>query len=646
MNADVIESLAEHARAERLVILAGAGVSMGAPSSLPGWNDLNSMILSAVAGRVRSYFCGRPELDQLLQSLIDRRDQHGTFAPDYQAQIMEEQCGVAYFRALQALDVEERNAGHDAIAALAAAGLVAAIVTTNFDRLLERALEAKGVSIRVYATTDEYRKLSASLADGASAELPVIKIHGSVHDAASMVDTLKQRLRGRGPALHAALAKLLRQHYWLYLGFSAADLEYDPEYLGLRAAAEASPGFAFLHLPDRLPGKGALALQSAYGEKGTFLGGSLAQLFEALLPALDIAVPASPTTDTDTRALVTAGVEAWAFELHPMHAISMLSALLEAAGQEQAALWVLHRTWRSYRMPADTDGEAYARYLFNYGRLALLQGETAYEETPQNFIRSRDHVAEADLWAAQFLVYVGMIEEAMGTLYGAFESGFDDRPAAYVIDRALIFARVADLYGHSKLALESLPYAYQRSEADGDEPRRGRVLAMIALHLARTGEVAAGAHYAEMGHAIAQRLGDDVLRAELDVARAVGHYMTNELDDAWMLLEGARQLLDAQRRVPLLAAATLEQAKVGYELERYDDVSALFSAAFKLTRSLPVYNPHLHWLLGRMETLSGNFAAAREAIDAGLEAASKYRNPWMLQRLNAAAAELADAVRL
>jgi hypothetical protein len=173
-----------------------------------------------------------------------------------------------YFRALQELNIEQRNASHDAIAALAAAGHVAALVTTNFDRLLERALDALMIPIRVYATTDDYRTLSTTIAAGDQTGIPVIKIHGSVHDAASLVDTLKQRRRGRGPPPREALAALLRRHYWLYLGFSASDLEYDPEYLGLRAAGDASPGFTFLHEPDRAPGKGALALQTAYGEKG------------------------------------------------------------------------------------------------------------------------------------------------------------------------------------------------------------------------------------------------------------------------------------------------------------------------------------------------------------------------------------------
>jgi hypothetical protein len=283
MNAEDISPLVAHARSERLVILAGAGVSMDAPSSLPGWKDLNSMILSAVTGRVRSYSDDNEEVDLLFQSLIARRDEHGTFAPDYQAQIMEEQCGLIYFRSLQSLDIDQYNFSHSAIATLARAGHIAAVVTTNFDQLLEKAFAQLSMPIGVYATTQEYAALAKKLTAGELNEIPIIKIHGSVHDVASLVDTLKQRRRGRGPALNEALSLLLSRHYWLYAGFSAADLEYDPDYLGLRAAAEVSPGFSFLHQKERVPGKGAMLLKETYGDKSRFIAGSLQALFEMLL---------------------------------------------------------------------------------------------------------------------------------------------------------------------------------------------------------------------------------------------------------------------------------------------------------------------------------------------------------------------------
>ena len=53
------------------------------------------------------------------------------------------------------------------------------------------------------------------------------------------------------------------------------------------------------------------------------------------------------------------------------------------------------------------------------------------------------------------------------------------------------------------------------------------------------------------------------------------------------------------------------------ELRRYDELSTLFSSAFKLTRPLPVYDPHLLWVQGRAQTLSGLYDEARKAIGAG-----------------------------
>jgi len=71
--------------------------------------------------------------------------------------------GPDYFRVLQALDAEEWNGCHAAIAALAKAGLVAAIVTTNFDRLLERALEPRRVDPRVRLVDEAPQQVPVAL---------------------------------------------------------------------------------------------------------------------------------------------------------------------------------------------------------------------------------------------------------------------------------------------------------------------------------------------------------------------------------------------------------------------------------------------------------------------------------------------------
>jgi len=204
--------VASAAREPGLVVLAGAGVSMAPPSSLPGWLDLNHMVLDALVRRLGEYDDRKDDLEQFEQLLLDRRDNQRVFPPEYQAQVMDEQIGLTYFEALQALDVPQRNATHGALAALASAGYIRAIVTTNFDRLIEAALADAGVPHAVYIESEGFRELAARERSEAG-PLPVVKVHGSVEDASTLVDTLQQRLRGRGPALEAALRPLLAQHF-------------------------------------------------------------------------------------------------------------------------------------------------------------------------------------------------------------------------------------------------------------------------------------------------------------------------------------------------------------------------------------------------------------------------------------------------
>src|SRR5262249_52497091 len=158
---------------------------------------LNRMILEALRHRVGAYLGPfGAELDAPFAQILERRDTEQVFAPDYQAQIMEEQVGTTYFRVLQSLDLTQRNWSHEAIAALAARGQLRAVATTTFDRLIETALTAQEVGFRTAIDAEGYRRLARRLAQTKSATLPVVKIHGSVEDVASLVDTLRQRLQG------------------------------------------------------------------------------------------------------------------------------------------------------------------------------------------------------------------------------------------------------------------------------------------------------------------------------------------------------------------------------------------------------------------------------------------------------------------
>lgn len=142
---------------QKLVVFAGAGISSESPTRLPGWFKINRMIFEALCIQVESYFGRSGYLDQIRTAINERRE-IGRFPPDYQAQILEEYAGLDYFHALQALDVNVRNAGHDTLAHLARHGALAAILTTNFDRLIEQALDAVGVEYEVASEAASYER--------------------------------------------------------------------------------------------------------------------------------------------------------------------------------------------------------------------------------------------------------------------------------------------------------------------------------------------------------------------------------------------------------------------------------------------------------------------------------------------------------
>ena len=80
------------------------------------------------------------------------------------------------------------NYVHDGIANLARHGALAAIVTTNFDQLIEQALTACGIRFKVAYETKTYRRALQLASDPPNEPLVVLKVHGSVHDHRSMVE--------------------------------------------------------------------------------------------------------------------------------------------------------------------------------------------------------------------------------------------------------------------------------------------------------------------------------------------------------------------------------------------------------------------------------------------------------------------------
>jgi tetratricopeptide (TPR) repeat protein len=131
----------------------------------------------------------------------------------------------------------EPNSNHILLAKLVAAGKVKTIVTTNFDQLIEKALEQQGK--RVGHDYDViYREEDFSDIHWSQNRCRLIKIHGSIDDKEAMAITLSRVARQR---ISAASAGIIRQVFSqgshqqvLIIGYSCSDVfDLSPQIEGL-----------------------------------------------------------------------------------------------------------------------------------------------------------------------------------------------------------------------------------------------------------------------------------------------------------------------------------------------------------------------------------------------------------------------------
>jgi SIR2-like domain len=108
------------------------------------------------------------------------------------------------------------TAAHKAIARLVAKGYFRVIVTTNFDRLLERALEAEGISPTVVSSADS-AKGSLPLAH---TRCTLLKIHGDYRD--TRIKNTETELRIYGPEFDRLLDRIFDEYGLVVCGWSAA----------------------------------------------------------------------------------------------------------------------------------------------------------------------------------------------------------------------------------------------------------------------------------------------------------------------------------------------------------------------------------------------------------------------------------------
>jgi hypothetical protein len=222
-----------HANKGVYAVLLGSGVSRSA--GIPtGWEVVKDLINKVAHLHQedatpdpetwhRAKFNEEPNYSRLLDALAK--------TPPERNQILK-----GYFEA----DEEERGQGikvptpaHHAIAGLVSSGHVRVIVTTNFDRLMERALEAAGINPSVIDSPDKI--------DGAMplthSPCTVIKLHGDYMDI--RIKNTPEELAAYDERMNKVLDQVLDEYGLIVCGWSA---DYDA---ALEAAISRCPSRRF-----------------------------------------------------------------------------------------------------------------------------------------------------------------------------------------------------------------------------------------------------------------------------------------------------------------------------------------------------------------------------------------------------------------
>lgn len=196
--------------------LIGSGVSVGA--GIPtGWHVVLDLIsqLARVLGEnpgddlaswYQERFGEEPDYSKLLDALAKSPAERSALLRSYFEPTLED----------RSRGTKVPGAAHMALAELAASGHIQVFVTTNFDRLIEQALEAVGVTPRVLSTPDSILGSPPLSQAGCT----VLKLHGDYLD--TRIKNTPAELDSYDEAVDGLLDRIINDHGFIVCGWSAA----------------------------------------------------------------------------------------------------------------------------------------------------------------------------------------------------------------------------------------------------------------------------------------------------------------------------------------------------------------------------------------------------------------------------------------
>ena len=363
MDATLPEALLRAVQERRLVVLAGSGISVLAPSYLPDWRGFNEALLDGVKDLALSL----PGLNKDAESAIGSLSLDRFPVEAFSDAVVDAYAGEEYFPVLKILDSEQPNANHYALAELARRGIIRAVVTTNFDTLLEQAFA--GLPFDTCISAEDYARVPHD------SERPVIyKIHGSATSTTTLIDTVSQKLGGLGLHVRERLATLFGEGHTLVLGFSGGDLKFDEDYLALSAIPSQSAAVTWVSRPGTVLSENVRAVLERVGVQP--YTSKLPDFFRSFGIVVETAEEEQEGKREANRRARTLVAE-WNRELDrgELRASVFCLILLRATGQTSAATALADRLALLLDVAGEVHSEPVAILLTEFARLAAEVGD-------------------------------------------------------------------------------------------------------------------------------------------------------------------------------------------------------------------------------------------------------------------------------
>jgi tetratricopeptide (TPR) repeat protein len=502
---------------QRLVVFLGAGASSIPPTCLPTWSQLQKAVLQSLGSPIETLY-GEVDTARLISRLLECQGKR-LIPPEYVSEIMSVRLPGSYFDVLRCLDSDTPNEIQLSLATLAKAGRLRAIVTTNFDQTVEAAFAARGTPLDVLFKREHFDKLAGDLSRLADPGAPclLLKLHGTADQPGTLIDTLFQRKVGFPASTSDCVRHLLKTSHWLFMGYSGADLEADPNYLFLRGDAETAAGFTWLVRDGSTPPSAVTATAAHYGKKAAFTYGVLPDFLRPLLSGLprpEVAEVDVQRRQKEAAERITQTALAWTNQRGGLWCSMVVSDLLEAYGDGAIAHKFLEdltmriperdRGGREYAAVCDTLGLSFGRrgdfdQAITWHRQALATGKGSPDWTGVG--ASLGNIGNTHERRGDWLEAIACYREEL-EIYEqhAFKSGW----ARATMSLANAYYRLGDV----ESALSYFQKALGAFQDLGDEAGRATVLnnlSNVFLHVGQPSEARAAQ---DESLKIRSRLGD------------------------------------------------------------------------------------------------------------------------------------------